>query len=69
MVTEERLTDIEMRYMLQERTIQELSDTVYQQEQELARLALEVRQLREQLLIVQPSLTRSPDDEEPPPHW
>ena len=35
----------------------------------LARLAAEVRQLREQLLIVQPSLTRSPDDEEPPPHW
>jgi uncharacterized coiled-coil protein SlyX len=69
MVTEERLTDIEMRYMLQERTIQELSDTVYQQEQELARLALEVRQLREQLLIVQPSITRDPDDEEPPPHY
>ena len=69
MVTNERLTDLEMRYMLQERTIQDLSDTMYRQEQELARLALEVRQLREQLLIVQPSLVKSPEDEEPPPHW
>jgi uncharacterized coiled-coil protein SlyX len=69
MVTEERLTDIEMRYMVQERTIQELSDTVYRQELELARLAMEVGQLRDQLLIVQPSMVKGPEDEEPPPHW
>lgn len=69
MVTEERLTELEMRYMLQERAIQELSDTVYRQEQELERLALEVRRLREQFLVVQPSLVGSPDDEEPPPHY
>lgn len=66
---EERLTDLEIRYTHQERTIQELSDAMFRQELKLEQLQAEVRQLREQLMIVSPSMVRSPEDEEPPPHY
>lgn len=66
---EERLTDLEIRYTHQERTIQELSDALFRQELKLEQLQTEVRQLREQLMIVSPSMVRSPEDEEPPPHY
>ncbi|MSM39337.1 MAG: SlyX protein [Geobacter sp.] len=66
---EERLTDLEIRYTHQERTIQELSDAMFRQELKLEQLQTEVRQLREQLMIVSPSMVRSPEDEEPPPHY
>ncbi|MBI5656186.1 MAG: SlyX family protein [Geobacter sp.] len=66
---EERLTDLEIRYTHQERTIQELSDALFRQELKLEQLQSEVRQLREQLMIVSPSMVRSPEDEEPPPHY
>jgi SlyX protein len=66
---EERITDLESRYMHQERAIQELLDTVYRQQQEIDRLSREVGELREQLDIVLPSLVERPEDEEPPPHY
>ncbi len=66
---EERLTDLESRYMHQERTIQELLETVYRQQQELDRLQREVEELREQLQIALPSLVKRPEEEEPPPHY
>ncbi len=66
---EERLTDLESRYMHQERTIQELFDTVYRQQQELDRLGREVGELREQLQVALPSLVVRPEEEEPPPHY
>jgi SlyX protein len=66
---ETRLTDLESRYMHQERTIQELNEAVYRQEQIIDRLEREVRELREQLTVMLPSLNRSSADEEPPPHY
>lgn len=66
---EKRLTDLEIRYMHQERTIQELNDAVFRQERIVEQLEREVRLLREQLTLVLPSLTRNPDEEEPPPHY
>ena len=65
----ERLTDLEIRFTHQERTLQELNDTVYRQELAIERLAREVGQLREQLKLATPSLVRSPEEEEPPPHY
>ena len=64
-----RLTDLETRYMHQERAIQELNEAVFRQEQTIARLERMVTELREQLTMMQPSLTRSPAEEEPPPHY
>jgi SlyX protein len=66
---EERLTELEIRAMHQERTIQELNDMVYRQEQTLARLQLEVLQLRQQLMTATPSLNRTEEEETPPPHY
>ena len=66
---DKRLTDLEIRYMHQEHTLLELSDTVYRQELAIVKLEGEVRQLREQLNIAFPSLVGSPNDEEPPPHY
>jgi SlyX protein len=66
---EERLTELEIRAMHQERTIQELNDMVYRQEQTLARLQLEVLQLRQQLMTAAPSLNRTEEEETPPPHY
>jgi SlyX protein len=66
---EERLTELEIRAMHQERTIQELNDMVYRQEQALARLQLEVLQLRQQLMTASSSLNRTEEEETPPPHY
>lgn len=66
---EERLTDLESRYMRQERTIQELLDLVYRHQQSIDRLGREMEEIREQLQIALPSLVEQPEDEEPPPHY
>ena len=66
---EERLTDLESRYMQQERTIQELLDLVYRHQQSIDRLGREMAEIREQLQIALPSLVERPEDEEPPPHY
>ena len=66
---EERFTDLESRYMQQERTIQELLDLVYRHQQSIDRLGREMAEIREQLQIALPSLVERPEDEEPPPHY
>lgn len=66
---DERITDLEVRFMHQERAIQELSDTVYRQQQLIERHERELLLLREQLRLVAPSLTRTGAEEEPPPHY
>ena len=54
---EDRLTELELRSMHQERAVQELFDTVYTQQQAIERLEREVEELRKQLDIALPSLT------------
>ena len=66
---EERLTELEVRYMQQEKTIQELSDAVYRQEMVIERLEREMSVMREQLKTAASSINRSPEEEEPPPHY
>ena len=66
---EERITDLEIRLMHQERSLQELNDSVYRQTQIIMQLEREMGQLREQLQLVLPSLVQSPEEEEPPPHY
>ena len=65
----ERLTDLEIRFMHQERTIQELNEIVCRQELIIERLERDLRQIQEQMKEVLPSLNRSAEEEEPPPHY
>ena len=66
---EERLTELELRSMHQERSLQELFDTVFTQQQAIDRLERELVQVRQQLNLALPSLVGQPEDDEPPPHY
>lgn len=66
---EQRLTDIETHFMHLDRSVQELNDVVYRQQQTIDRLEKELKEMHEQFLMVAPSLVRAPEDEEPPPHY
>ena len=66
---EERITELEMRFMHQEQTINELNEIVCRQELALERLEREMAAMREQLKTAASSINRSPEEEEPPPHY
>jgi len=66
---EERITELEMRFMHQEQTINELNEIVCRQELTLERLEREMSAMREQLKTAASSINRSPEEEEPPPHY
>jgi SlyX protein len=66
---EKRITELELRYMLHENTIQELNDTVCRQEQTIMRLERELLLMRDQLTMLAPSAGGEPGMEEPPPHY
>ncbi len=65
----QRVTDLEIRFMHQERTVQELNDIVCRQESVLEKLERELRQIREQMQQATPSMNRTEEEEEPPPHY
>ena len=66
---EERIIELELRFMHQEHTIQELNDAVCRQEQVIERLEREMVMLREQLRLLAPSASLDASEEEPPPHY
>ena len=66
---EERITELELRFMHQEKTIHELNETVCRQELAIARLERELGRMREQVMTMSPSINRTADVEEPPPHY
>jgi uncharacterized coiled-coil protein SlyX len=66
---ENRINELELRYMQQEVTIQELNEIVCHQELLLEQLKREIATLKEQFLVISPSVSRDPDQEEPPPHY
>ena len=65
----ERITELELRFMHQEHTIQELNDSVYRQEQIIVRLEREFSLISEQLRMSASASGRDPDQEERPPHY
>lgn len=65
----ERITELEMRFMQQENTIQELNDTVCRQELNIVRIERELSLLRDQLSVIAPIGVGEPGEEEPPPHY
>jgi SlyX protein len=68
-IMEERITELELRFMHQEKTINDLNETVCRQELAIARLERELGRMREQFLTLSPSINRTSDEEEPPPHY
>ena len=66
---EERITELELRFMHKENTIHELNETVCRQELAIARLERELGRMREQVMTMSPSINRTADEEEPPPHY
>ena len=64
-----RITELELRFMHQEKTITELNETVCRQELSIARLERELGRMREQFSLLSPSINRTSDEEEPPPHY
>jgi SlyX protein len=65
----ERITDLEIQLTHQQHQVEELNELVYRQQQEIAALTFELRQIKDQLQSAFPSLTRGPGDEDPPPHY
>lgn len=66
---EERINELELRYMQQEHTIQELNDIVCHQELVLEQLRRDFATLKEQFLVMSPSASGDSSQEEPPPHY
>jgi SlyX protein len=66
---EERITELELRFMHQEKTINDLNETVCRQELAIARLERELGRMQEQFSSLSPSINRTADEEEPPPHY
>jgi SlyX protein len=66
---ENRINELEIRYMQQEVTIQELNEIVCRQELILDQLRRDLAALKEQFLVMSPSASRDSSQEEPPPHY
>jgi uncharacterized coiled-coil protein SlyX len=65
----DRLTDLEITCTHLERTVQELDEVICRHQQTIDRLEAELLTLKDQVLLVAPSLTKEPGEEEPPPHY
>jgi SlyX protein len=66
---EQRINELEMRYMQQEQTISELNEIICRQELVIERLQRDFATLKEQFMVMSPSVSRDSDQEEPPPHY
>lgn len=66
---EERITELELRFMLHENIIQELNDTVCRQEQTIMLIERQLGLLRDQIATMSPSAMGDAGAEEPPPHY
>ena len=65
----DRITELEMRFMQQECTIQELNETVIRQEQCLTRLERQVNLLVAQFRSLEPAAGPGQETQERPPHY
>ncbi|MBW7860244.1 MAG: SlyX family protein [Rhodocyclaceae bacterium] len=65
---DERIERLEIKVMATEDALEALNRTVYRQQQELALLREQLRQIAQQVKTNQPSAPLRPEDEIPP-HW
>lgn len=66
---EQRLTELEMKFMEQEQSLEALSQQVYLQQREIYRLEQAVTQLNDRLKAMAFSPLASQAEETPPPHY
>ncbi len=66
---EQRLTDMEMLIMHQGHVIDQLNEVVTLHQNSIDRLTMELRLIKEHLRGLVTSQNRTPDEEEPPPHY
>ncbi len=65
----DRITNIEIQLMHHENTIQQLNDVVTRQQMDIEKLQKQILQMTEHVQRMVPSMMRSPEEEEPPPHY
>lgn len=68
-MSDQRITDLEIQLTHQLNQVDELNRLVYQQQMQIEMISSELKQIKEQLQIVLPSLVRGAEDENPPPHY
>lgn len=66
---EQRINELEMRYMQQEQIIDELNEIICRQDLTLERLQRDFITLKEQFLTMSPSSSGDSGEEKPPPHY
>ncbi len=66
---EERIVELETRFMHQQSTIQELNEVVIAQQKSIDELKRELDRLKGQMRVEAGSLIRDPSEETPPPHY
>jgi len=66
---EARIGELEARLAQQDHSILELSDEVYQQQKQIARLEIEIRHLAERLQRIEPEESPGNSTDETPPHY
>jgi len=65
-MSDERLSNIEVKLAYQEHTIQELSDVVYQQQQQIDKLEVICKRQHQLINDISGSMPDKPQDERPP---
>ncbi len=68
-IDESRLIALEIRVAHYERMIDDMSDLVARQANDIDRLTLQIRRLGDKLRETAEDWQRSPQDERPPPHY
>lgn len=66
---QDRLTELEIKFMQQEQTLDALSEQVYLQQKEIFKLIQEVQLLKDRLKALASSPIASQSEETPPPHY
>ena len=66
---ENRIEKLEIKLSYQDDTVQALSDIVARQDQEIERLKLEMKELKEKFQDINVSAVKPQEEEAPPPHY
>lgn len=66
---EQRIAELEIKFMEQESTLESLSEQVYLQQKEIARLTQTIEVMKDRMKAMAQSPVASAAEETPPPHY